>query len=482
MARTSTAKVIKDDKPKKTVVRKQIDIRQDPFYSEDFEVVDAITLNKFYPDEGNNKFYVAEVHRNKNGTEFRYYINYGKVGVEGAKTAQSFTTLDNALKEFNSKVNSKVRKGYVKIDLAVNARGSSANRQKVNVASLGSVAKNIKTEPSKLPKPIQDFVTKIYDEANQAVSMSISGSVKSDVQSPLGNLGVQGIQKGRVILGHIQRAIKLSDAQTVRNASIDYFKNIPRKLPRNLKDESVWLLSSQAKVAEELDVLDLYEDALRLLPVMGVSDIDAKFNALYTDMRVVDTKTLDWIKEKIRTTHASNHRFKLNVLNAFELNQKNAPQFDNSYGNVRHLFHGSRNANLVGILSSHLKMPNTLGGNIYKAGAMFGPGIYFASDSTKSANYSMANWGGKPNKYKTFYMFICEVALGRVHMDFSSNYHLSAPSGYDSVMGVGRSSLESMITRGEVPRGRGSSLINNEFIVYRENQARIKYIVELESK
>ena len=61
----------------------------------------------------------------------------------------------------------------------------------------------------------------------------------------------------------------------------------------------------------------------------------------------------------------------------FEKNQKNAPAFDSSCGNVVSLFHGTKGANLFGILSTHIKLPRNLGSNVQLTGHMFGPGCYF---------------------------------------------------------------------------------------------------------
>lgn len=152
------------------------------------------------------------------------------------------------------------------------------------------------------------------------------------------------------------------------------------------------------------------------------------------------------------------------MVNVFEVNMKNAPRFDDSCGNVRRLFHGSRSANMVGILSAYLKLPYHLGSGVIKTGAMFGPGIYFAHDCTKSANYSFGTWAGRPNKHKTAFLFICDVALGNVYkVDAPHNFHQPPPQGYHSVMGC-----------------KGRFLLNHEFIVYRPEQVRIRYVVEVE--
>ena len=453
------------DKPKKQIHRVMIDTAKDDFYADDYTVIRNACLNYFDPKVNSNKFYIAEVHSSSTDKGFRLYINYGRNGERGAENAQKFPSLDAAIKAYEKKLREKRNKGYKDVDIAVGTRGSEKAQNIVKASALGNLANNVnvpKSLKSNLEPSIQQLVRKIYDEANQAVSLSVSGKANSDTAGPLGNMGINGINRGRDILYTISQAIKMKDYRLIEEASIQYYTYVPRKLSSKLQKTNDWLIDSNQRVQRELDTLDLYEDTLRMLPVMGTSDIDKKYMGLYCDISPVDARTMEYIKEKIRTTHAHNHHFKLQVTGAWAVRQKNAPMLDTTPGNIVNLFHGSRSANIVGILSSHLKMPNTLGNTVVKTGAMFGPGIYLASDCTKSANYSFGSWCGRANKYDTAYLFIVASALGNVYKVTSSQHFLQPPAGYHSVMGC-----------------KGGSLINNEFIVYRENQVHIEYIVEV---
>lgn len=453
------------DKPKKQIHRVMIDTAKDDFYADDYSVVRKVYLNFFDPKVNSNKFYVAEVHSSNAGKGFRLYINYGRNGEHGAENAQPFNSLDAALSAYEKKVKSKRAKGYKDVDIAVSTKGSEKAQNIVNTASLGSLANNIKSTGSKkssLSPSIQQLVKKIYDEANQAVSLSVSGKANSDTAGPLGNMGINGINKGRQILNDIAYAIQRRDAYAVEQGSIAYYTYVPRKLSSRLQKTNDWLINSNDRVQREMDTLDLYEDTLRMLPIMGTSDIDKKYVGLCCDIAQVSVSDLAYIKKKVAESHAWNHNFKLEVTDAWKIRQKNAPVFSDACGNVVRLFHGSRSANMVGILSSHLKMPNTLGSSVIKTGAMFGPGIYLASECTKSANYSFGSWCGRANKYNTAYLFIVSTALGNVYKVNSAQHFTQPPTGYNSVMGV-----------------KGSYLRNNEFIVYNENQVRIDYVVEV---
>jgi poly [ADP-ribose] polymerase len=224
-------------------------------------------------------------------------------------------------------------------------------------------------------------------------------------------------------------------------------------------NDTDWVLNTNEKINKEMEVLDLYEDALNVLNKQFCS-IDEQYKNMNCEIKNVTDKQMEYIKDKINKSYADNHNFKLNVLNAFKVNQKNAPDFDDSIGHNVNLFHGTRSENVLGILSSNLKLPNTLNG-VHKTGAMFGPGLYFANNCTKSANYSFGYWSN--SNYKKGYLLICKVALGNVYEVEQSQHFNKAPNGYNSVKGK-----------------KGRYLYNNEFIVYNENQVKIEYIVEVE--
>lgn len=464
MPRAKKTDDVKEVKPKKTAVRKAVKVADDPFYTEQYEVVHRESLNFFDPSDNSNKYYIAEVHVNAKG-EARYYFNHARVGNKGNPQAEPAASVAAAKTKFDSKVREKKRKGYLSVDLATVGVGSEVGRNKVNAEGLaGVVDVSQLDQKSALPDKVANFVRQIYDEANQAVAYSISGEVKADISAPLGNLGINGINAGRQLLAQISRNLKYGDKAAVKQASVEFYRNIPRKLAHNLRKDDSWILSTQEKIASELDILDLYEDTLRMMPVMGASGVDAKYMALGADIALVtDPSIIYEVERKIATTHARNHHYKLKVRNVYAVRQHNAPVFDPSCGNVQLLFHGSRSANLVGILSSHLKLPNSLSSDVPRAGAMFGPGIYFADQCTKSFNYAAGSWVGRRNKYDTAFLMLCDVALGNIHKTESSYYYTSPPKGKHSVMGC-----------------EGRQLYNNEYIVYRENQVAIRYLVELE--
>jgi poly [ADP-ribose] polymerase len=94
---------------------------------------------------------------------------------------------------------------------------------------------------------------------------------------------------------------------------------------------------------------------------------------------------------------------------------------------------------------------------------MFGNGVYFSDQSTKSLNYAAGYWDGKAADERC-YMFLADVAMGRPWHPDRTGSSVKPPAGYDSVFA----------------RGGKDRVLNNEMIVYRTSQVNLKYLVEFE--
>ena len=91
---------------------------------------------------------------------------------------------------------------------------------------------------------------------------------------------------------------------------------------------------------------------------------------------------------------------------------------------------------------------------------MFGNGVYFSDQSTKSLNYAYGYWdrGGKD---KHCFMFLFDVIMGKAYKPDRYGRSGLPKAGYDSTFAEA-----------------GTSVMNNEMIVYDVAQCRPKYLVE----
>lgn len=415
------------------------------------------------------------------------------------------------------------QEGYSKVEVvSIYPNCSEAAKQFVSQKNVISKedAKEIKEKSTaKLKEPIvvtkqsdfeidpkvAKFVKNVYFEANQTIKKSLNPSAFQRNDTPLGMINLNMINKGRDILAEVatlqNKLVKAKRNREMLMENIAVLSNMYNStIPRVLKRGSdSWLLDTGEKLMEQFELLDVLELALSsaVLNTNMEVDIESQYNGLNSDITLVtDKNIINDIKEKMKREQLHNHHFNTKLCNVFEINQKNAPAFDSSCGNVTSLFHGTRAANLYGILSTHIKLPRNLGSNVQLTGAMFGPGCYFGEYS-KSLQYATARFGGTQNKSKKYYLFICDVALGKMKMEPHAKNYAQSPAGYNSVMGVGDDAFRDgcnikgiggnkdlVIPKSAFMKTLGSSrssLLHNEFIVYNQNRFRIRYIIEVEA-
>jgi poly [ADP-ribose] polymerase len=131
-------------------------------------------------------------------------------------------------------------------------------------------------------------------------------------------------------------------------------------------------------------------------------------------------------------------------------------------------FHGSRNENWLSILENGLLLRPS---NVVISGKMFGYGTYFADKAQKSLGYtsSRGSYWARGSSNEAF-MALFEVHLG-------NSLEVDAFESWCSRLD--ESSLKKKGNYDSVFAKAGKSLRNNEFIVYNQNQANIKYLVQL---
>ena len=111
--------------------------------------------------------------------------------------------------------------------------------------------------------------------------------------------------------------------------------------------------------------------------------------------------------------------------------------------------------NIISIMKNGLVIPPKNAS--YTTGAMFGVGLYFSDQSTKSLNYSYGYWDG--TRDSNCYMFLADVLMGKAYIPSRASGY--KPDGYDSIFA----------------KAHKSGVMNNEMIVM-PCQAKLKYLIE----
>lgn len=386
------------------------------------------------------------------------------------------------------------------------AKASAKEVKQRNTDIVNRVKKPVIKRTNTLNPAVSEFVKSIYNEAGAVMRASLNPAAFNGLNGMTGVLSLDTIKRGQKILeeiSKIQRAIQSNSidarvgAQKIVNLSNEYNSTIPRALSSNNTD---WLLDSGDKLLMQYDLLDMLMLSLSNAVIGNKTDdsnIVNAYEALNCDIKLVtDDKLIKEIQDKMRTEQLWNHHFKTKVRRVFEVNQKKAPPFLMSGNNIASLWHGTGASNLVSILSTHLKLRRNIGIDVHLTGAMFGDGIYFGEYS-KALQYATSTFSGKNNVGNSYYIFLCDVNLGTIKCETHAKAYSRAPSGYDSVMGVGSDALKkgcnikgllgnkdlviSADTLRRQVKHSSSSLLHNEFIIYSQNKVRIRYVVEVVS-
>ncbi len=383
----------------------------------------------------NNKFWHAEI----KGAEV--HVNYGRVGDNGQFKVYKFGTVADAQRKFDSDVRSKLRKGYTRQQTIVDG-----SRQNAATVAKFQIQHNNDPETSAL---IDFLVKRNIHKIEGTTSIRLEAG---RLTTPLGVVTAEGLDEAEKLLG---KMVKKGDG-FASNVNA-YLRIVPRNFGRRRIDPKDLFGTTQQLQAEQATL-----DSLRAV----VRDLDQKTQTaapvvFETKLEIVDAKASDFIKlnkmfkQGLNSRHQSAnmrlHRVWVMTIQASE------DAFEDKLGNVQRLWHGTKDANLLSILKNGYVIPRS-GSGIQITGRMFGDGVYFSDQSTKSLNYASGYWGG--GKSQRCFMIYNDVAMGKAYVPSSSIR--SIPKGYDSCFA----------------QAGKSGVMNNEMIVYRTSQVRPVFLCE----
>jgi len=215
--------------------------------------------------------------------------------------------------------------------------------------------------------------------------------------------------------------------------------------------------------------------------------LDTNYGMLHCDIKPLPDDS-EVYQKLVKYLNATKQHFEFEVLDIFEIRRHGEEDrfnyWDNT-GNRKLLWHGTNVAVIVAILSGGLRIMPHSGGRV-------GKGIYFASEISKSANYVRCTGS-------TGILFLSEVVLGKQHSLLQDDWNVQQPpDGYDSIIARGHTEPDptndtSITIDGKeiiVPQGKpirmeeysNSSFTQSEYLVYREDQNRLRFLVKLKFK
>jgi poly [ADP-ribose] polymerase len=378
---------------------------------------------------------------------------WGRVGAE--LQSKKFPGRGESFLE--KKYHEKIAKGYTPL------KTIKTGETKVStVNNLSDVAKS----QIKFSNPVlEDLINRLvkYNIHNITSSTSINYDVKSGLfTTPLGIVTQECITEARDLLFDIKELVTKSDYKSAKAAKTFnlYLRLIPSDI--GMKADIQRIFPDDNAIQKQSGILDSLEVSLQsaLAPtetkktekVEKVFDLELD----YVDKGSAEFKRLNHYYTS--TNRAAHGYTSIVVDNIYKVRiGHNHDSFQEKIGNLVEVFHGSGAGNILSILKSGLRVTPPKGAAI--AGAMFGAGLYGATDSSKSLQYTAGRFTGSGGE--RLFLFICDFAMGNAYEIKSYGGH--RPAGYDSIYA----------------RARNTGLRFDELIVPKETQVKIKYLIEL---
>lgn len=399
----------------------------------------------------NNKFYKMIPHGNT------FTAEYGRLGND------SFQTKEYPISKFESVYRSKIAKGY---------------EDKTELIQEAIEIEKPKNKEENQYKPIPDSVVAIIvDRLQQMAKKTIEANYKVKA-SVVTNAMIKEAQ------GCLNKLSSIKTVPTFNKYLLELFAILPRKM-KNVND---FLATSTSEfgdiLSKEQDLLDvmagqvLTHNATKEQETTEVS-LDSEKKTILETLGIKMEQTSDEEKEHIKKMLGSiAPRFK----NAWRVtNIETQEKFDNyrkeigENKEIKELWHGSRNENWWSIITNGLVLRPT---NAVISGKMFGYGIYFAPKAAKSIGYTStygARWtnGGSSSGFLSIY----DVIYGDPYIIDKNYYTYNGLNllDYNSLQ-QRKKGADSLHALREV-----TGLREDEIIIYKEEQATIKYLVEVSS-
>ncbi|XP_027692821.1 protein mono-ADP-ribosyltransferase PARP3 [Vombatus ursinus] len=462
------------------------------------------TLNQTNIGNNNNKFYLIQL-VDDNG-RYACWNRWGRVGETGQFKLSFFPSLDEAKRGFEKKFQEKTKNRWADRDnfvahpgkytlIEVQADDGEVGQEGVvKVDSVDGVqAGQWNVKPCTLDPPTQELVSLIFshDMFNDAMK-----TMNLDVKKmPLGKLSKQQIAKGFEALEALEAVLqKSSEAKELEELSSRFYTIIPHNFGR-----------TRPPPINSLEVLQAKKDMLLVLADIELAQaLKAGQEEKEKKIKVEEVphpldRDYELLKCKLQTLAANTHEYKLietylkktgwphlHILHVWKINREGEGerfQAHDKLENRRLLWHGTNVAVVAAILKSGLRIMPHSGGRV-------GQGIYFASENSKSACYVGCT------SQKMGLMFLSEVALGQEHHITQDDSGLrQPPPGYHSIVARGHTEpdprqdvaleLEGhkvMVPQGPpvpVPDFQKSTFSQSEYLIYKESQCRLRYLLLL---
>ncbi|AFM03392.1 poly(ADP-ribose) polymerase-like protein [Bernardetia litoralis DSM 6794] len=435
----------------------------------------------------NNKYYEM-----KQVSDDIFSVAYGRVGQRAAINEYS-------MYQWESKYREKVRKGYKDVTHLFreesenkSSKNDSVNSNYQNSLASWSAIKN--GEVRELFRHLTQYAQRSLSQNYEISAADVTIAQVEEAQNILNNLTKKVDFKSNKIS---KKDLENFDTIGFNALLLELYGIIPRKMEsvQNYlleytvgKNISKQILQKARKIlTNEQETLDVMRGEVELKLQQKKKD---SFKTNATQHKKQDEKTLlDALGIEVNILDDKKTKDALQIKRIKKMMQNEVGKFVNAYTikdiaqeqifakNLKEskyrttelFWHGSRNENWLSIFKTGLILRPT---NALITGKMFGYGLYFADKCRKALNYTSLKgsyWtGGNENKA---FLAIYEVHTGR-QLQLEKYENWCASLTYEKLKKL-NSEADSLFAKG------GFDLLNNEFIVYKENQCTLRYLVEV---
>ncbi|KAI0391358.1 poly polymerase catalytic domain-containing protein [Xylariaceae sp. FL0594] len=491
-------------------------------YIDDDGVIYDAALNQTNASNNNNKFYRLQILRSASGS-FLVWARWGRVGEYGQAKKQPVDSLEEALRNFQSKFKSKSglawdnrndapKPGkYAFIEKSYEPDSEDEDEEKDDDGKVkveeGKAEAQQRDEPqSKLEKPIQDLMQLIFNQ--QYFANAMSDLNYDSAKLPLGKLSKATISRGFQALKDLSALLddptlatsqyNTSFPRATEHLSNLFFTIIPHAFGRNRPP----IIQTETMLKKEIELLESLSDMKDALQLMKaerkseINELDRRFLGLgLKEMTPLSQTSTEFqlLSDYLMDTRGATHGVNYKISDIFRIERDGEfGRFDQAYKNPQNrrlLWHGSRCTNFGGILSQGLRIAPP-------EAPVSGYGIYLADMSSKSANYCCSY---SSNGHAL--LLLCEAELGDpmqnlTHACYNAGEDAKA-KGMLSTWGQGETgplkwkdaecvhpSLKGVkmpdTTVKPGPTGvPGAYLQYNEYICYDVSQVRLRYLLRV---
>lgn len=395
-------------------------------------------------------------------------VRYGRVGSEG--TTRAYTGYG----AYESKKREKMRKGYVPF-AGDSARTAPAPNRGADAEK--SVVKGLFTKSTAAASTL---AATLVSNNRHSISLGTGGKITvSDtgvVTTALGPVTLAQITEAEALIAAIEAKIPPANAANPTDIS-RYLTLIPQRIS-NLRNTDKWLTTEW--VREQRDLLDALRTAVNLnAPTATPNDSVEPMKARHKLAEVPKgSKVFKGVEKRFRESlNAAHVAANYKPVRVWAVTDENAPEWDTLMEERkwhRTLWHGTTAGNVLSILRTGLICPPSSDSRYATSGRMFGDGVYFSDQSTKSLNYAVGAWNRNTGTGNPM-MFLADVATGREYRtgvaDTASSAVRTARTGKDA---KGRPHTSLFVRAGTC------GVRNNEMIVWDSPAIKITYLVEFE--